>query len=112
MQSNISKIANELDKHHATKINVLDFQKVSADFDYFVIASCSNSRLAWSVVSYLEEMIANESMTIRKIEGNSQSRWILVDCYDVVIHLFVEEERDIVQLESLWCDIPRMKVSF
>ena len=36
----------------------------------------------------------------------AQSRWVLVDAKDVVVHVFLDEERDVYQLEKLYCDIP------
>jgi ribosomal silencing factor RsfS len=35
----------------------------------------------------------------------------LLDCFDVVVHIFVSEERDMVCLERLWNDLPRVEVN-
>ena len=106
----LETIVRVMDKHHAERIKVLDFQGISSSYDYFVIASASNSRLAWAMVDYLEEELEAYGYTIRSTEGNNQSRWILIDCYDVVIHLFVNEEREVYQLDKLWGDLPEVKM--
>lgn len=103
-------LVKTMDKHHAQQIQVLDFHGVSSSYDYFVIATASNSRLAWAMVDYIEEELKLHGLTVRSIEGNPQSRWILVDCYDVVVHLFVNEEREVYQLDKLWGDLPQVKV--
>lgn len=103
-------IVRTLDQHHAQEIEVLDFRRISPLYDYSVIASVSNQRLAFSVLMYVEEEVEKHGYTIGRIEGNHQSQWFLLDCYDVVVHIFVGEERDAVQLEKLWNDLPRVEV--
>ncbi len=106
MSDLLKLIVKELDVHHATAIKALDFRAISADYDYFVIASTSNVRLAWSLIDYLEEALANAGYTIRKVEGDKQSTWILIDCYEVIIHLFNESDRTLYALDKLWGDQP------
>ena len=40
------------------------------------------------------------------IEGYDGGRWILIDLSDVVVHVFVPEERELYGLERLWGDAP------
>lgn len=37
-----------------------------------------------------------------RMEGDSQDGWILVDCGDVIVHLFSLEKREYYRLEELW----------
>ena len=41
-----------------------------------------------------------------RIEGDSDSRWILIDLQDVVVHLFVQQEREVYRLDRLYADVP------
>ena len=43
---------------------------------------------------------------VRSMEGNHDSRWVLVDLDSVVVHVFLEEERKHFQLEKLYADLP------
>ena len=46
------------------------------------------------------------------VEGYSNGSWILVDCGDMVIHVFSEENRDVYGLEKLWSDATDITASF
>ena len=111
MSELLNVIVETLDQHHGYDIEVLDFTGISPLFDYCVIASVSNQRLAHAILMYVEEEVEKHGYAIRSKEGNSLSRWILLDCFDVVVHIFVSEERDTVQLERLWNDLPRVEVN-
>ena len=47
---------------------------------------------------------------VKHIEGLRDSKWILMDYGDVVVHIFEEEERGAYNLEKLWGDLPRIQV--
>ena len=55
MSELLSVIVDTLDKHHGYDLEVLDFTGVSPLFDYCVIASVSNQRLAHAILMYVEE---------------------------------------------------------
>jgi ribosome-associated protein len=42
----------------------------------------------------------------RRVEGSSQTGWILMDYMDVVVHIFTPETRDFYRLEQLWGEAP------
>ena len=46
----------------------------------------------------------------RGVEGQSSGRWILLDFFDVVVHVFQDEVRRHYQLERLWGDAPRLEL--
>lgn len=110
MSNLLQLIVQEMDKHHATNIQALDFRNYSANYDYFVIGSAQNNRLAWALIEYLKEALDRNGFFVRSVEGDANSRWILMDCFDVVVHLFVAEEREVYQLDKLWGDLPHVLV--
>ncbi len=73
--------------------------------DYFVICHANTPTqmraIADSVVEKLEKEKAAKPM---HVEGLSSTEWILVDYFDVVVHVFQTEKRDLFQLEELWAD--------
>ncbi len=106
MTSLLDVITNELSAHHADNIKVIDFRGFSAEYDYFVIASASNSRLLGAISDYVEKGAIEQGYAIRTIDGDGDSKWIVMDFYDVVVHLFMEEERMFYGLDKLWADRP------
>ncbi len=110
MSELLSLVVKEMEQHHATDLKVLDFKGVSPDYDYFVIGTVSNVRLAWALVDYVQEALEEQGYSVRKIEGDRQSTWILIDCFEVVIHLFSSEDRAMYGLDKLWADRPTIKV--
>lgn len=94
----------------AEDVVVLDFTGHSAYMDYFVIATAKNERMADSIVDHVIEIASKQGLHVRCAEASEGSRWMLLDLYDVILHVFVGEERQLYQLEKLWGDLPRVEV--
>ena len=47
---------------------------------------------------------------VLSIEGYAEGRWVLMDCGDVVVHIFLDALREYYDLEALWADAPRVKI--
>lgn len=103
-------IYQAMEKKLAENIVVIDFQEESSFCDYFVIGTAKNNRMARSIVEGVEEEVLKNGGTIRSIEGDQESPWQLIDCYRVIVHVFVGEERELYRLEKLWADLPRIEV--
>jgi ribosome-associated protein len=89
--------------NRGTDIIVLDMRELSAMFDYFVLASGTSRRQLHAMSEEIDHAL-EEQMGDRRlgIEGYEESRWILLDYGDVVIHLFEPEMRAYYALEELW----------
>lgn len=84
-------------------VAILDVRRQATLFDYFVLATGTSRRqlhaMSEEIDHALEDGLGDRRMGI---EGYSESRWILLDYGDVVIHLFDSEMRDYYALEQLW----------
>jgi ribosome-associated protein len=80
--------------------------------DYFVICHGSSrsqvDALADSVMAEAKKAIGDFP---RHKEGFENCEWILLDYFDVVVHIFQGEKREFYQLEKLWADAPRENVT-
>jgi ribosome-associated protein len=86
-------------------IVVLDMRKQTSLFDYFVIATGSSRRQIHAMSEEIDHTLEVELKDKRiGIEGYDDSRWIVLDYGNVVIHLFDEETRQFYSLENLWAD--------
>lgn len=102
----LKTIVRTLDNKLAKDIVVLDMSLNSPLCDYFVIATASNERLMQSLKDYVEEECAKKGYFVKNVEGRKNSKWLLMDYQDVVVHIFDPEERKNYNIEKLWSDQP------
>lgn len=92
------KILKILDDKKVEDIAVYDLRMKSALFDYFIIGTVSSSKQVYAIF----DDIKKSGIDIHHIEETSDGGWTLIDCFDVVIHLFTEQKRKEYDLDSLW----------
>ena len=74
--------------------------------DVFVICSVGSSRQAQAVADEIDRAFAALGRKALSVEGYQQGTWVLLDYFDVVLHVFLEERREYYALERLWGDAP------
>jgi ribosome-associated protein len=82
----------------------MDVAGLSPVCDYFVIASGTSPRQMRSVADDLAELAEKRNFAPLRAPKSQSDSWILVDCVDVLIHIFSEESRHYYDLENLWGD--------
>ncbi|MDO1605600.1 ribosome silencing factor [Lactobacillus sp. YT155] len=97
-------IVKAADDKHANNIKVLDISELSIVADYFVIMDASSTRQVGAIVDEIQDKIEENGGSVGHIEGKKDSSWILMDVNDVIVHVFLNEERDFYNLEKLWAD--------
>jgi ribosome-associated protein len=91
----------------ATDVVILHVGPVVGVAEYFVLATANNDRQVKAVVDGVEERVADEiGDKPRSVEGADARRWVLLDYGDVVVHVFLAEEREYYRLERLYVDAP------
>ena len=86
---------------------VLDLRPLKVFTDYFVICHGTSGRHALSIAEAIEERLEKEAgRSPGHIEGQRVAEWILLDYFDFVVHVFIEEKRAYYSLERLWGDAP------
>jgi len=95
--------ARTAEDNRGRDIVILDLRDMTSAFDYFVFATGTSRRqlhaMSEEIDHALEEGLGDERIGI---EGYRDSRWILLDYGDVVIHLFEPETREYYAIEELW----------
>lgn len=88
-----------------------DVSDVLSITDAFLLASAPNDRQVKSIVDEIEERLLKElgAKPVRR-EGDRDSRWILLDYVDIVVHVQHSEERVFYALERLWKDCPEIEL--
>jgi len=96
----------------AQEIVELDLRGVLGYTDYFVIASGGTDRQVKAVHDRIHENMKKEhGLLPRRVEGVSESRWILMDYLDVIVHIFTPDARAFYRLEQLWGEAPRRAIA-
>ena len=88
----------------AENIIVLGIAGQSSFADFFVNATAINERHLSSLVDEAEFQLANNGIVPKNIEGKPSSGWILMDYGDIVVNIFMPEQRETYQLEKIWGD--------
>lgn len=101
--------AQTADENRGRDIVVLDMRELTPVFDYFVIASGTSRRQLHAISEEIDDVMEKKQGDRRLgIEGYEESRWILLDYGDVVIHLFEPETRAYYAIEQLWSRAKRV----
>ncbi len=85
---------------------ILDVSDQLVITDCFVLAAAPNERQVRSVVEAVEERLRGLGARPVRREGERESRWVLLDYIDIVVHVQHREERLYYSLERLWKDCP------
>jgi ribosome-associated protein len=101
--------ARVADLNRGRDIAILDLRELTPVFDYFVVVTGSSRRQLHAISEEIDDVMAREFGDQRLgIEGYAESRWILLDFGDVVVHMFDEETRAYYDLEHLWAGAKRV----
>jgi ribosome-associated protein len=85
----------------------LDLRGVLGYTDYFLVCSGNTGRQAKAIHDGILEGLKHEHETLpRKVEGSAEGGWILMDYFDVVVHIFTPDTREFYRLEQLWGEAP------
>lgn len=98
------ELAAEKKARDLVSLKLIDLTVIS---DYFLIATAINIRQAQAICDSIELTMKAEGFPPLRIEGYRDGHWILIDFGAVVVHVFLEEEREYYDMERLWGDAER-----
>ena len=93
-----------LDSKKADDIRILKVRDLTILANYFVIVSGSSSTQIQALVRNVEENLHKAGYVMKRMEGDKNSSWVLLDFGDVVVHVFNREDRLFYDLERIWSD--------
>ena len=98
------------DNRKAEDITVLDVRELSTVTDYFVIASgTSEPHLRAIVDEITDKLRVDYDVRPRAVDGTLQTAWVVMDFFDVIVHVMRKDVRERYDLETLWGDAPQVK---
>lgn len=101
-----NKVIEVLNKAVVKNIKVYDMKNLTPFFDYSIICSVNTSRQGAAAVNYLKKEADALGLTVRGFSSSNETTWFLIDLNDVVVHLFVGEERNRYNLDGMYGDNP------
>ncbi len=100
------------DNKKADNVVVLDVRNVSSVTDFFVVASGSSEPHLRALESEIRDRLREEHDTKpTHAEGTAAGRWIVIDYFDVIVHLMHPEVREKYDLEGLWSDALKIQAA-
>lgn len=104
-------LARSADSRKAEDIVLLDLRGRASFCDSFLICSASSRRQVRAIAEGLVKDLRAVGVNPIGVEGLEASRWVLIDFGDVIAHVFDAPLRDFYDLEGLWSDVPRVRLS-
>ena len=98
------------DNKKAENIVILDVQKISSVTDYFVIASgTSEPHLRAIVEEIIDQLRQEHGVRPNAVDGTVHGAWVVLDFFDVIVHIMRQDIRERYDLEGLWGDAKQVK---
>lgn len=98
--------AQIMDEKKAEEVRILDLRRVQgAPAEFFVIATGNVPSHVSALSDAVHEAVKKATgLGPHKVEGYQNAEWILMDYFDVVVHIFQKEKRAFYRLDELWSD--------
>jgi len=93
---------------NARDVVVLDLRGHSDVCDFFLLASGESDVQVRAAARHLHDELLAAGHRPKSLEGTQEGRWVLVDYFDVVVHVFHVRSREYFQLERLWSEGARL----
>ena len=103
-------VAAMVDKK-ALDIVLLDLHEAGAFTDFFVVGSGRTTRQVQAIADAVNERLRAIGARPNHVEGYDHAEWVLIDGFDLLVHIFTVETRDVYGLERLWGNAGRIAVS-
>ena len=89
-------------------LNLKDLEDAPAD--YFILCEGDSTTQVRAIANNIERRLKNEQkISTPHVEGTQHAKWICMDYFDVIVHIFHPETRKFYDLEQLWSDAEKIE---
>jgi ribosome-associated protein len=106
----LQRCCQALDDKKAVELRVMDLAGKSSITNYLIIATATSAPHLKALRGAIEATLKEEKASLAGSEYGTDSGWLVVDAYEIMVHLFLPDQRDNYRLESLWKDAKDMDV--
>ena len=106
-------VINAIYEKKGEQVVKIDMRPINSPIaDFFIVCQGSNRTQVEAIADSINEEV-NKAIGVRPshLEGRENAEWMLIDYFDVVVHIFQPETRGFYKLESLWADADITEVS-
>lgn len=101
-------ITATLDDMKAENVVVIDLKGKTSIASQMVVASGTSNRHVASIAQKIEEVLKNNKCRCT-VEGETKADWVLIDAFDVIVHIFRPEVREFYNLEKMWMSAANLR---
>ena len=101
-------ITKALDDMKAEDVSVIDLEGKTSIAGYMVVASGTSNRHVASLAQKIEEALKAAGHRC-SVEGETKADWVLIDAFDVIVHIFRPEVREFYNLEKMWTSAANLR---
>lgn len=107
----LKSVVLALDAKKAEDLRVLDVSKQSSITDYLVLANGNSEPHLRALRIELEKVLDAQKVRILGMDTAKGSGWMVIDAFEVMVHLFTMENRDKYRMELLWKDATELPLA-
>lgn len=107
-QTLLKLIEKTLDDNKAQDIVTIDLKGKTSIANFMVIASGTSNRHVASLADKVKSVLKDNHYASSS-EGEEKANWILIDAFDVIVHIFCPEVREFYNLEKMWNTVAEMR---
>jgi ribosome-associated protein len=106
LPADVERAVELLFDRKANDVVLMDLRNLSSATDFFLIASGTSDTHVAAVADHVVDELKKTGSRPLNVEGARGGRWILIDYFSFVVHVFHPAAREFYQLERLWGDAP------
>jgi ribosome silencing factor RsfS/YbeB/iojap len=100
MENKTRLVANILGDKHAQDIEIFELGAEHPLFDNVIVASVDVTRNLDAIINEVKKFEKEDKLEVKQYDLNNPE-WILIDCYDLLVHVFVKEARAFYDIDSI-----------
>lgn len=100
----IKKITEIIQSKKGYDIKILDLKNLTTIADYFIICSADANLQVKAIADEIDNKLSKEGIKCFHKEGYNTLNWVLLDYFEIVVHIFKKSSREFYKIEKLWGD--------
>lgn len=104
LKAKVEGLLDELDKRNAQDIVAIDVADKTIVAEWFIICSGLSVPQVKALCDHVEDKAPELGLELRRTEGYTEGRWIVMDFSSILVHIFHPDERQYYNMERLWVE--------